>query len=182
MLNPLHPSIRPVEQDANTSQSLAATTRSEPRPKLLSKTAGQDGKNHARPSASTVYSNTHLPTLAQPAIPQINIDSCEDSHIVASPSEPKLPRDAYTGKVIQGIPLSEVGTMSRFGDKTLVQEHQCTVFEVVLQSKEASMCPACARNPQRAKLPARKCPRMLHIVETLTSYLYLDARGCLGPG
>lgn len=171
-----------MEHDANTSQSLTATTRSELRPKLLSKTAGQDAKNHARPSASTVYSNPPVPTLTLSAFPQINVDSCEKAPVVAGPSESRLPRNAYTGEIIEGIPLSEVGTLSRFGDKTLVQEHRCTVFEVVLQSKEASMCPACTRNPQRAKLPARKCPRTLHIVETLTSYLYLDARGCLGPG
>ncbi|KAF1913760.1 hypothetical protein BDU57DRAFT_321279 [Ampelomyces quisqualis] len=159
LLNPLHPSIRPVKQETNPSQSPAATTRSESRPKPLSKTANQDAKDHLRPPASTVHSNPHLPTLTLAAIPHRDVHSCEDAHVLGSPPESILPRNANTGKVIDGLSFSEIGSKSRFGDKTLVPEHRCTVFEVVLQSKEATMCPACARNPQRAKLPAhaRRC-------------------------
>jgi hypothetical protein len=171
-----------VKKETNTSQSPAATTRLELKPKLLSKNAGRDAKNHVRPPASTVHSNPRVPTLTLSAVPHIDVHSCDDGSVVVCHSEAMLPRNANTGRVIEGLSFSEIGTKSRFGDTTLVQEHRCTVFEVVLQSIEASMCPACARNPQRAKLPARKCPCTLHIVETLTSYLVIDARGCLGSG
>lgn len=62
-------------------------------------------------------------------------------------------KDVKTGMTI-AIPLSEVGKASRFGDAALSENTKCNVFEVVLQSKEASMCPACARSPKRAMLPA----------------------------
>jgi hypothetical protein len=67
------------------------------------------------------------------------------------------PRDSKTGEAIPGLSFSEIGKASRFGDETLIRGTRCNVFEVVLQRKEASMCPACARNPERAKLPAREC-------------------------
>lgn len=63
-----------------------------------------------------------------------------------------LDRDAKAGKTIS-VPLSEVGKASRFGDRTL--EHKaCNVFEVVMQRRETTMCPACTRSPRRAQLPA----------------------------
>jgi hypothetical protein len=52
------------------------------------------------------------------------------------------------------MPLSEVGQASRFGDKTLRGHSKCTIFEVVLQTKEQTACPACMRSPRRAALPA----------------------------
>lgn len=34
------------------------------------------------------------------------------------------------------------------------ENKKCMVFEVVLQTREQTMCPACARSPKRARLPA----------------------------
>lgn len=74
--------------------------------------------------------------------------------VAANGAKTEYPRDAKTGEVIP-VPLSEIGKASRFGDKSLGDsESKCNVFEVVLQSKEPTVCPACARSPRRAKLPA----------------------------
>jgi hypothetical protein len=54
------------------------------------------------------------------------------------------------------VALSEIGKASRFGNETLcgTNNNKCNVFEVVLQSKEATVCRACAKSPRRARLPA----------------------------
>jgi hypothetical protein len=56
--------------------------------------------------------------------------------------------------MVAGLPLSEIGKASRFGDPALSGEKQCSTFEVVLRRNEKTACPACARNPKRARLPA----------------------------
>lgn len=72
--------------------------------------------------------------------------------LAADGSKVVYPRNPKTGETLP-IPVSEIGKASRFGDMTL-KGGKCNVFEVVLQSKEETMCPACARSEKRAKLPA----------------------------
>lgn len=64
-----------------------------------------------------------------------------------------MPENTRNRDVVPLLPLSEIGKASRFGDKTL-SGNICTVFEVVLQRKEGSVCPACVKSPRRAQLPA----------------------------
>lgn len=152
LLNPLHSSIKPVGQEpAAAQQNTSTTTRPKPRPRT---TGNQSAMKDAKSSngeifrTTTAHTDVYISSATSPT--ESDMSAPDDVHLV--PCE----RKAKTGEVITGISFSEIGKASRFGDKTLAPEARCTVFEVVLQSREATMCPACARNPQRARLPARK--------------------------
>lgn len=154
MLNPLHKSIRPVGQDTAAAQDTPVGTQSKPRPKQTAESARTDAKS--TDGEISQASTAHTEASRSSARSRGEMDTPNDVHFVPVESRSDCPRNAKTGEIIPGISFSEIGMASRFGDKTLVQEVRCTVFEVVLQSREATMCPACGRNPQRARLPARK--------------------------
>jgi hypothetical protein len=152
LLNPLHPSITPCGSERATSKPTTDTTRAPRGPQLRSKTGSQSGgpkprfNRNSGPSSSTLIANG--PTLSRPTLPPINATPHADMHLASRINS------ATTGEVIPFMPLSEVGKASRFGDKTLGENNKCNVFEVVLQTKEQTMCPACVRSPKRARLPA----------------------------
>jgi hypothetical protein len=101
-----------------------------------------------------VHGATSKPSPSQEILATIDLSSPGSTHTkTVGNAQAVYPRDATTGKTIP-IPLSEIGKASRFGDKTLGESGKCNVFEVVLQTKEATSCPACTKSPRRAKLPA----------------------------
>ena len=152
LLNPLHPSITPCGVDGPT-----------PYATVQPGTASQGNNKHHQ-------AEHHLRNLhgvnATPSSNDANSGALPSMDTVAAPA-PKpgespgmaptqtvvYARDAKTGQTT-ATPLSEVGKASRFGDKTLMGSNKCNVFEVVLQRKEVTICPACARSPRRARLPA----------------------------
>lgn len=152
LLNPLHSSIRPVGQDLPAAQITSATW-SKPRPKHTME--HQDARKHAKPADGQISraSTAHTDAVTFSAMSKSDMDDPHETHFVPSEFRGEHPRRAKTGEFVPGISYSDIG---RFGDQTLVQEVRCTVFEVVLQSREATMCPACTRSPLRGRLPARK--------------------------
>jgi hypothetical protein len=157
LLNPLHPSIAPYGWEKATSQPTADAIRSPRGPRLSTKTdsrsGGSKGKSsrNSRPSSSTPFGNGPKPS--RPALP----DTAHSDIDITSGSQNATAnrgRDDQAGEVVPFPPLSEVGKASRFGDKMLGESAKCNVFEVVLQTKELTKCPACARSPKRARLPA----------------------------
>lgn len=72
------------------------------------------------------------------------------------------PQNTKPEEMVPALSLSDIGMASRWGDNTLGTRACCDVFEVVLQRRETTICPACARSPRRAKLPAREYPCRLH--------------------
>ncbi|KAF2867975.1 hypothetical protein BDV95DRAFT_581018 [Massariosphaeria phaeospora] len=147
LLNPLHPSIAPfraepvlqaswVVAQPTASKSNTNTDRRGRRkpnkPKCSSKIARKDGdKANATAVSRCVLPKIEIPGQMEPGV--------------------GYPHDAKTGKTTP-IPLSDIGKASRFGDQALGEN--CNVFEVVLKAQVPTMCPACARSPRRAKLPA----------------------------
>jgi hypothetical protein len=178
-LSPLHPSIRPLEQDKRTLQSVPGTSRSPEGPKQSSQTGVGDTsaepgcKSGRKPRSIRAHSVPQDPTLPKSGLLPSDRRSAGTTHLVSSSSAVQVPSPSNTisEELFPGLPLSENRKASRFGEKALGPRARCNVFEVVLQRKEASICPACAKSPKRAKLPARKSPRTIHTVETLTSYL-----------
>lgn len=168
LLNPLHPSIVPVAVDKCTRQSAPdistwTTTSPPPRPGAKKAENGSRGKckDNGKNKSKTKAKNNKKddtatkPCLPRPKLPTIDL-SVPGNTVVASTghgTEAVYPRDAKTGRMIP-IDLKEIGKASRFGDTRLGEGGKCSVFEVVLQTKETTACPACARNPKRARLPA----------------------------
>lgn len=89
-----------------------------------------------RPATNRQASITHL------ALPSIDGGS-KNGYSPDPPNIADYARDAKTGVVIPVL-LAEVGKASNLCG-TLGEEGKCRVFEVVLESKELSVCPACAR-------------------------------------
>ncbi|KAF1842337.1 uncharacterized protein K460DRAFT_370311 [Cucurbitaria berberidis CBS 394.84] len=146
LLNPLHPSVIPLGAD-----KVAADTNEAPRGAKRSKKGASRGGSKASlkrkskpiPSGPVVHGPKARPGVAViKDTPATNTDMTTVSN------------GAKTEEVIPMLPLSEIGKASRFGDKTLGEGSKCSVFEVVFQSKEQTVCPACARSPKRARLPA----------------------------
>jgi hypothetical protein len=157
LLNPLHPSITPYGWEKATSQPTADAPRG---PKLPTKTDSRNGGSKgkpsckSRPSSSTPVGNG--PNLSRPDLRTIDDTPHSDTYTSSGNqgATPKCGRDDKPGEVAPLLVLSEVGKASRLGDKTLGESSKCNVFEVVLQTREATKCPACARSPKRARLPA----------------------------
>jgi len=80
----------------------------------------------------------------------------------AEVAKAQSPQNTKLKEMVPGLSLSDIGAASRWGDNTVGTRACCDVFEVVLQRRETTVCPACARSPRRAKLPARKYPCRLH--------------------
>lgn len=148
-INPLHPLITPYGPEKATSQPTVDMGRAPRGPKDTTKVGGRGGVKSNRKHTSRPTSGANGSGLSQPTSNETASTSI-DTH---PPSNIKL-QDAKAGEVVPLIPLSEVGKASRFGDKTLGTNSKCNVFEVVLQTKETTICPACARSPRRARLPA----------------------------
>jgi hypothetical protein len=68
-------------------------------------------------------------------------------------SEGTSARDTGTGTATP-VPLPEMVCMKKTAQSAPLDSKKCGVFEVVLHSREMTICPACARSPQRARLPA----------------------------
>jgi hypothetical protein len=178
-LSPLHPSIRPLEQDKSISQPIPGTSRSPKGPSQSSQAAVGDTsaepkcKSGRKPHFIRAHSVPQGPTLLESGLPANDRRSAGATHLVLSSSAAQVQclLNTKSEELFPGLPLSEIGRASRFNEKALGPRARCNVFEVVLQRKEASICPACAKSSKRAKLPARKSPCLIHTVETLTSYL-----------
>jgi hypothetical protein len=158
LLNPLHPSITPYGWEKVTLQSTADAIRSPRRPKLPAKTRSRNGGSKGKPCRNSRQSNLTLvgngPNPFRPALPDT---PHSDIHVASGSTQgatANRDRDDKIAEVVPLLPLSEVGRASRFGDKTLGRSAKCNVFEVVLQTRELTKCPACARSPKRARLPA----------------------------
>ena len=151
LLNPLHPSVRPV---CFATIPLAETAMPDSRQPSLS------------PLQESLTSQGNDTTCAHPAIPTIDLSSPSQSTrtdvaAMSLPSMGVFSQDAKTSACIP-IPLEEIGMASRMSQTSLGENGKCLVFEVVLQRREATMCPFCARSAKRRKLPAH-------------------ARGCFAP-
>ncbi|KAF1838725.1 hypothetical protein BDW02DRAFT_575997 [Decorospora gaudefroyi] len=134
-LNPLHPSITPCGLDGTTSQSIA-------------------DKTHASTSVSSTPS-ANGPALSRPAPTRSDSPHSEIHKWSGHNSIPTTyPRRNITGEESGLMPVSDIGKACRFGDNASVEVKRCNVFEVVLETKERTICPACARSPKRARLPA----------------------------
>ncbi|KAF2691979.1 hypothetical protein K458DRAFT_411665 [Lentithecium fluviatile CBS 122367] len=108
------------------------------------------------PTSTPVSSSSASPPTASRPVQSPTPDKAPPEKADALPANGAkivYPRDAKTGEIIP-VPMLEVGKASRFGDKTLGESNKCNVFEVVQQKKEATICPACARSPRKAWLPA----------------------------
>jgi hypothetical protein len=169
LLNPLHPSITPFGQDKTGPQSKPCTARS----MQASQQPSKDGLIRAKANRKP------QPVLCRPSLSTIE-DPSDNADRARNNTKTMTGGDVKTGEVTAALPLSEVGKASRFGDKTLGERSKCNVFEVVLQSKERAMCPACARSPKRAGLPARKYFRSSMFERCADLILLPDARGCFG--
>ncbi|KAH7126813.1 hypothetical protein B0J11DRAFT_505536 [Dendryphion nanum] len=168
LLNPLHPSITPYGLDNgkhhngnSRGHSIGmpeGTSAGVPTgPKMGNKTNKRRWK---RPNTDRAKQET-AQKIGQPDAREARLAvidlSCPGSTIRTTThtgSEVVYPLDKRTGKTIP-ISLAEIGKASRFGDVSLGGEgSKCNVFEVVLQTKESSACPACIRSWRRARLPA----------------------------
>ncbi|CAO2657436.1 Nn.00g035620.m01.CDS01 [Neocucurbitaria sp. VM-36] len=152
LLNPLHPSITPSGAEKVASQSTVDTRRATRGPKDPKKggcRSGANGKLDGKSRAIALSSGGR--GSIRPTVP-VNDDTSPPT--VSNGAKTAHPRDGTTGEVDPLLPLSEIGKASRFGDQTLGANSKCSVFEVVLQTKETTACPACARSPRRARLPA----------------------------
>lgn len=150
LLNPLHPSITPLgAEKAGVGTNL--TPRGPKHAKGTSRSgakAKRDRKSGPIPSSPVVDG-----AVLSRATSQATIDD-RPARTVVNGATVAYPRDATTRESIPLLPLSEIGKASRFGDKMAGDSSKCSVFEVVLQSREKTACPACVRSPKRAGLPA----------------------------
>ncbi|KAF2823429.1 hypothetical protein CC86DRAFT_384788 [Ophiobolus disseminans] len=176
LLNPVHPSIKPCKQERTipARQLTTGTCRSAKGPESPTPPKAGTGnavngpiqkrKRESWPSTAAVIARSPTP-------PRPTSRTIDDCNLVLRSATPKVEhaRNARTGEVISGLSLAEVGKVSRFGE-TLGTFGRCSVFEVVLQTNEKTACPAYARSPRRASLPARMCTLPLYLVMTLTSY------------
>jgi hypothetical protein len=178
-LSPLHASIAPLEQDKVASQLPTVISRSPEGPKESSQAGIEDAptepksnpdrKSHSNTAHSnTAHSNTahsvsHGSAFAESTASTTDGQSTRAIRLAPSSEivRAQSPQNTNSEEILPGLLLSDVGTASRRGDKTLGSRLQCNVFEVVQQRKETTMCPACARCPSRAKLPARRCPQTI---------------------
>lgn len=147
LLNPLHPSITPFGSDEpQGGPQMMRASRAQ--------TPGEDGSGPKRKStrkASKPITSGNAPSascLSQRSLPVLENSSETEIHATS------VLNAAKTREVGTIMPLSEVGKASRFGDCSFSEKSRCNVFEVVLQSRERSICPACARSANRARLPA----------------------------
>jgi hypothetical protein len=166
MLNPLHRSINAAGQEEGTHQTTFEVKRSRTasksrKAKAISKdkhVTKLEAKSAAESTPAAINSDRASADLCRStptpdaSVPQNDLKTVPASQTNAGTA---YARNADTGEVIP-VALSEIGKASRFGDETLcgTNKNKCNVFEVVLQSKEATMCPACARSSRRARLPA----------------------------
>lgn len=107
-------------------------------------------------SEGTAGDETPRPRLSIPTIDLSSPGNCDKALLSTydtNSGEHVFPRDAKTGEVIT-IPIEEIGKASRINDFTSGENGKCRVFEVVLQQREATICPFCARSPRRRRVPA----------------------------
>jgi hypothetical protein len=142
-------------------------------------------KIDAKSKPMVAYSVPHgpTPTLSLPPLRTSDDRPPDNTHLVlcSGKVDTVTCRGAEVENVLPLLPLSEVERAAGAGDEALRERSSCTIFEVVLQSQEVTMCPACARSPRRAKLPARECPPTTqHPRDADIRPPWLDARGCFG--
>ncbi|KAF2656702.1 hypothetical protein K491DRAFT_715108 [Lophiostoma macrostomum CBS 122681] len=163
LLNPLHPSITPFGKASSISAEQLDTTTPSKKGPHDRKTRRRNMKNRLPKNCfkdrldKTISRSIpdSSPCLPPPKLPSIDLSSPRNTvtKLLDDGSEVVYPRDTTTGKTIP-IPVSEIGKGSSFGHQALGEQGKCNVFEVVSQTKEETMCPACARSPKRARLPA----------------------------
>lgn len=146
LLNPLHPSVilGPPRSETAAGTPAVETFRAQQGPRHPKRTGCRSSDN----AAPGQYCNSRL-FRTQP-VPNVSVPCQSGPPITQNAPHTSV----HKGEIASLMPLSEVGTASRFGDKALAPGRTCDVFEVVLQTKEKSICPACARSPKRARLPA----------------------------
>jgi hypothetical protein len=179
-LNPLHPSITPLtEKESCHPQADAYRARKGQKPPGSSiNNASRSATARSKGKSTEPHAVRPSPILSRP----VSTTGDDRIPLKSTPGKVEEARDAKTGQVIPGLPMSAVGQASRFGDKALSGTSRCNVFEVVFQQKEKTACPACVRSPRRARLPARKGPHTTPYDKPLTSFPpSLDARGCFAP-
>ncbi|KAF2270808.1 hypothetical protein CC78DRAFT_573161 [Lojkania enalia] len=158
LLNPLHSSVRPIGFDEAPSRpsvdSPVPAKRGLRGSTMEGERISENRENRADCSYTRRTSNNEASVFGS-TYPIIDTSVLNGIYInpVGCGSEASYARDAKTGEVIPVL-LSEVGKASRFGDKQYGEEGKCHVFEVVLQSKEVTVCPACARSPKRSWGPS----------------------------
>ena len=120
-------------------------------------------KSSLTPLQKSPTSQGNNTLCACPAIPTIDLPSPgqstrTDVAAMSLPSMEVFSQDAMASACIP-IPLNEIGTVSRMSQTGLGENGKCRVPEVVLQRREATMCPFCARSTKRRRLPAhaRRC-------------------------
>jgi hypothetical protein len=130
---------------------------------LAEATMPDGGKPSLSPLQKPPTSQGNNTLCACPAIPTIDLPSPgqstrTDVAAMSLPSMEVFSQDAMASTCIP-IPLDETGMASRMSQTSLGENGKCRVFEVVLQRREATMCPFCARSAKRRRLPAysRRC-------------------------
>jgi Pyruvate/2-oxoacid:ferredoxin oxidoreductase delta subunit len=87
------------------------------------------------------------------ACPAISRRQAKSRELMSLPFMEVFSQDAMASACIP-IPLDETGMAPRMSQTSLGENGKCRVFEVVLQRREAVMCPFCARSAKRRRLPA----------------------------
>jgi hypothetical protein len=72
----------------------------------------------------------------------------------AGHSSEALRPQAYPYRAQGASPFPRQAAVDNGGTLTQPTSRKCGVFEVVLIRQEMTICPACARSPKRARLPA----------------------------
>ncbi|KAF2502932.1 hypothetical protein BU16DRAFT_23855 [Lophium mytilinum] len=143
LLNPLHQFVRPH------GRPLPCPPPSEP--DLSPRTCHATPNTLSSTSSSRSSSNdTPRPRLA---VPTIDLSSPGRSTYTIENNPSTCARDAKTGELIP-IAMEQIGKMSDINQNNLGESGKCYVFEVVLQRRESTICPFCARSPNRRRLPA----------------------------
>lgn len=117
-------------------------------PQKLSKSRNANDMKDTHGSNNLVGERSYAP-----AAQMDHRSPCLQAHVVSSSTNVRIDTHGGITAEVRPLPLSEIGKASKFGD---AGGKACNIFEVVLQTQESTMCPACARNPKRARLPARK--------------------------
>ncbi|KAF1366067.1 hypothetical protein EJ07DRAFT_150530 [Lizonia empirigonia] len=156
-LNPLHPSITPFGR-SNPSQ-VDDTSSPTVGPSYIGGNVREmiKPKRTWKPRAATKkQSRGRKPSLSRPALATTNDGAPKGARLTPGINsvETACSQDGRRRREISIMPLPEVGNASRFGDQMLGESKKCQVFEVVLQTRESTICPSCARSPRRAALPA----------------------------
>ncbi|KAJ4984128.1 hypothetical protein SVAN01_10360 [Stagonosporopsis vannaccii] len=155
-LNPLHPSIKLLTHGESSAQSSTNDLDTLQDREVQGIIETQHGQHCSKSRNTTRQSRGAQPQLCRFALNAID-NGTPKYHHRKSKNDGAQTASRTGGKPEDNrhstTPQSAVGKESQKSSPTYVKE-KCHVFEVVLQRLENTVCPACARSPRRAALPA----------------------------